>query len=58
VDPLDVRRYLHLKYSEADGLNKNGSAGQRWIIAHAGSDKVFVHRIFLIFKPKTKLYMN
>ena len=37
-----------------EGVLKNNSAGQRWIIVHAGSEKGFVKGAFLIFKSKTK----
>jgi hypothetical protein len=40
--------------SRTEGVMKKDSAGQRWIIVHAGSERGFVPGAYLIFKSKTK----
>jgi hypothetical protein len=40
--------------SKTEGIMKNDSAGQWWIIVHAGSERGFVPGAYLIFKSKTK----
>jgi hypothetical protein len=40
--------------SKTEGVVKNDSAGQWWIIVHAGSERGFVPGAYLIFKSKTK----
>jgi hypothetical protein len=42
------------QYSRTEGVMKNDSAGQWWIIVHAGSERGFVPGAYLIFKSKTK----
>lgn len=40
--------------NETSGVLKNDSAGQRWIIVHAGSEQGFIPGAYVIFKAKTK----
>jgi hypothetical protein len=40
--------------SKTEGVMKNDSAGQQWIIVHADSERGFVPGAYLIFKSKTK----
>jgi hypothetical protein len=40
--------------SKTEGVMKNDSAYQQWIIVHAGSERGFVPEAYLILKSKTK----